>query len=119
MGNQILFVDDDAEWRAMVTAGLKEAGYQVRAVADASEALLQASDGGFSLIILDLDLAGENGLMLMNYLKCNYPTVPIVLYTGMEHEPEVVEQMRLLGARQYLRKGEISELAETVKKILD
>jgi DNA-binding response OmpR family regulator len=118
MGNRILFVDDDADWRTMVSTGLKEAGYNVLAVRDASEALLQTEEEGLALIVLDLDLGGENGLMLMKFLRRNHPNVPIILYTGMEHDPEAIERMRMLGASQYLRKGPMSELVQAIQKLL-
>jgi len=118
MAKKILFVDDDPEWRLMVSVCLREAGYQVLAVQGASEALLQTGDDGLSLIILDLDLGGENGLMLMKFLKRNHPAVPIILFTGMEHGEEAVERMRELGAQQYLRKGKMSELLAVIEKTL-
>jgi DNA-binding response OmpR family regulator len=118
MAKRILFVDDDAEWREMVSSGLKEAGYNVLAVRDAGEALLQTEEDDIGLIILDLDLGGENGLMLMKFLKRNHPSVPIILYTGMEHEPEAIERMQLLGANQYLRKGPLSELLRAIQTLI-
>ena len=119
MGKRILFVDDDADWRALVTSGLQEAGYQVLAVRDASEALLQTEEEGLGLIVLDLDLGGESGLMLMKFLKRNHPNVPIILYTGMEHDAEAIERMRMLGASHYLRKGPMSELVGAIQKLLN
>jgi DNA-binding NtrC family response regulator len=119
MAQKILFVDDDPDWRLMVSVCLKEAGYHVLAVQGASEALLQTGEDGLSLIILDLDLGGENGLMLMKFLKRNHPDVPIILYTGMEHDERAIERMRELGAQRYLRKGNVNELLEVVQRTLD
>jgi DNA-binding response OmpR family regulator len=118
MAKKILFVDDDPDWRLVVTACLKEAGYNVLAVRGASEALLQSGDAGLDLILLDLDLGGENGLMLMKFLKRNHPAVPIILYTGMKHDEEAIQRMRELGAQQYLRKGNMSELLAVIETIL-
>lgn len=118
MPNKILFVDDDPDWRSMVTTCLKDAGYNVLAVRDASEALLQTDEARLSLIILDLDLGGENGLMLMKFLKRNHPDAPIIIYTGIEHDEPAIQHMRELGADQYLRKGNMSELLAAVEKTL-
>ena len=92
--NLLASVDDDENWRRMVTVWLKDAGYNVLAVSNASEALLQAGESSPGLIVLDLDLGGENGLMLMKYLKQNHSDVPILLFTGMEHDDPAVERMR-------------------------
>lgn len=119
MAKKILFVDDDPDWRLMVSVCLKEAGYQVLAVQGAGEALLQTGEDSLSLIILDLDLGGENGLMLMKFLKRSHPEVPIILYTGMDHDEEAVERMRELGAQHYLRKGNVNELLGVVQRTLN
>lgn len=118
MAVRILFVDDDQAWRLMVTTCLKEAGYQVLAVKDASEALLQTGDAKLGLIILDLDLGGENGLVLMKFLKRHHPNVPIILYTGMQHGDEAIQRMQEQGARQYLRKGTMADLLKAVRAAL-
>jgi len=102
----------------MVSTWLRDAGYQVLAVQGASQALLQTGESRLSLIILDLDLGGENGLMLMKYLKRNHPGVPIILYTGMQHDEEAVQHMRAAGAQQYLRKGAKEDLLQAVKGFL-
>jgi two-component system response regulator HydG len=118
MAERILFVDDDPHWRMMVSTCLRDAGYQVLAVKDASEALLQSGEDRLALIILDLDLGGENGLMLMKFLKRSHPWVPILLYTGMQHDEEAVQRMREQGAQQYVRKGNLDDLIKAVKGIL-
>jgi DNA-binding response OmpR family regulator len=119
MGRRILFVDDDPGWRQTVTTWLEDAGYEVLAVQDASQALLQTGDAKLGLIILDLDLGGENGLMLMKSLQRNHPDVPIFLYTGMQHEEEKVARMRAQGAREYLQKGSREELLKAVQSVLN
>lgn len=118
MGKKILFVEDDQDWRLMVTTGLKDAGYEVLAVPGAAEALLQTSEAGFSLIILDLDLGGENGLMLLQHLKRNHPGAPIILHTGLEHDDLAIQNMLKHGAHHYVRKGAVSGLLAAVKSAL-
>ena len=66
------------------------------------------------LILLDLNLAGESGLTLMKYLRHNHPDVPILIFTGMEHDDTTVRSMLDQGADQYLRKGSTEELIVNV-----
>ncbi len=118
-GSRILFVDDDQGWRLMVCARLKDAGYDVLAVPGAGEALLQTGDAKVDLIILDLDLGGENGLMLMKHLKRQHPSAPVILYTGLPHHTEHdVRAMKEHGAAQYLRKGSMEDLLKAVQTTL-
>ena len=97
---------------------IQEAGYEAVAVSGAGEAVLQKDLDGLALIILDLDLGGENGLMLMKHLKRYHPTVPIIIYTGIEPEAQAVERMREQGAALFLKKGPMSELVAAVRRLV-
>ena len=116
MGKKILFIDDEADWREIVAATLKGVGHDVMTAKDASEAMQLGEGVKLGLIILDLNLAGESGMMLMRFLRRNHPDVPILLYTGMEHNEEAVKGMLLQGAAQYLRKGSMDELIKAVTR---
>ena len=96
-GKKILFVDDDKAWRDVVTVALQDAGYEIRTAKDASEAMLLTEGSNLGLIILDLDLGGEDGLMLMKFFKHNQPGVPIILYTGMKHDEDAIHRDAATG----------------------
>lgn len=114
MAKKVLFVDDDSNWREVVSSSLQDAGYEVICARDASEAMEKALGEELGLIILDLNLAGESGLTFMKYLKHNLPDVPILLFTGMDHDDVTVRAMLDQGADQYLRKSGTEELIVTV-----
>ena len=115
MSKKILFVDDEPEIRSLVATSLQGAGYEVLTAADATEAMSLAEGVSLGLIILDLNLSGESGLALMKFLKRNYPSVPIILYTGHEHDDQQVATMLEKGAHRYVRKGTVEELVEVVR----
>ena len=118
MARKVLFVDDDPHWRGLVQTFLKDAGYDVVAVRDAGEALLRIASIKPSLVLLDLDLGGENGLMLMKFVKLTHPQLPVIIYTGLEHDDEFVRRMLDQGAHQYLHKGSMQDLLGAVRKAL-
>ena len=76
----ILFVDDEQYWRDRVSACLAEAGFDVLAASDGSEAMQKAAGASLGLMIVDEDLAGESGVMLTGFLRRNHPDVPTMLY---------------------------------------
>lgn len=117
MENKILLVEDNKQWRRMAAGALQDAGFEVVSVSGAGEAALQKDLSDLASIILDLDLGGENGLMLMKHLKRYHPNVPIMIYTGMEPDPKAVARMREQGASLFLRKGPMSELVSSVKSL--
>lgn len=110
MGKKVLFVDDEEEWRSMVESSLGSAGFDVLVANDASDAMRLAEATELGLILLDLNLAGENGMIFVKFLKLNHPDVPIVLYTDSEHDDAQVLEMLKGGVHQYLQKGSMEEL---------
>jgi len=83
---------------------------------DATEALAQAEESELGLIVLDLNLNGESGLVLMKFLKRNHPEVPILIYTALNHQEDEVKTLLQQGASQYLKKGSPEELVKAVKR---
>lgn len=116
MEKKILFVDDEQEWRALVTEGLKAAGHDIILAENASEAMERSEGVTLGLIILDLNLAGEDGLMLMRFLRVNHPGVPVIIYTGRDHDEATITRILTAGAVQYLRKGPMEELVRAVRR---
>jgi DNA-binding NtrC family response regulator len=114
MAKSILLVEDNLDWSRVAAAALEDAGYKITAVSGAAEALLQSDEHSFILIILDLDLGGENGLMLMKHLKRHHPHAPILICTGMDPSEPAVARMRDLGAAHFLKKGTMQELVSAV-----
>jgi CheY-like chemotaxis protein len=114
---KILFVDDEEDWRTVVAEVLRGIGHEVVTAADASEAMRLTDGDHLGLVIMDLNLAGESGLTLMDYLRCNQPNgVPFILYTGMEQDEATLEAMRQTGMSEYLRKGRMQELVGAVRR---
>lgn len=118
MPKTVLFVDDDAGWCARVSASLTNAGYDVRTARDASEAMACADGIDLGLIVLDLNLKGESGLMLMRFLKENHPGVPIILFTAFDHDDVTIQSMLGMGANRYLPKTDVDHLIVTVGSYL-
>jgi DNA-binding response OmpR family regulator len=115
---KILFVDDDRDWREIVAASLADAGYEVVTARDSAESMARMEQFEPDLITLDLDLAGESGLMLMSFLHRNQPGVPTILFTGLTHDDEQIQAMLRQGANQYVRKGPLEDLLKAVRVTL-
>ena len=114
MAKRILYVEDLEEWRSLVSSLLTPEGFEVVAAKDASEAMHAFDSAQFDLVILDLRLERESGIMLMRFLKRNHPEVPILLYTGLDHDDTTIEHLLKEGAEGYLHKGKMEELLTAV-----
>ena len=111
---KILFVDDEKQWRDKVCASLTEAGFEVLAASDGTEAMRQAAEHPLGLMIVDEDLAGESGIMLSWFLRRNHPDVPTMLYTSTEQDTNTTPDMISQAADLCLPKGSMEELIVNV-----
>jgi two-component system, OmpR family, response regulator len=111
---KILFVDDEAHWREMASTALAEAGFDVLAASDGSEAIQQAADARLGLMIVDEDLAGESGEMLTRFLRRNHPGVPTLLYTNHRHDSHQSPDRLHHGPDRCLHKGSMTDLLANV-----
>jgi two-component system, NtrC family, response regulator GlrR len=118
VGRTILFVDDDKICRVRIEDRLKGAGYEVVLAADATEAMALQHDVKLDAIVLDMNLDGEDGRVLMKFLKRNDPGVPIILYTCEEHDFSEVAAVMQQGAYRYVRKGSDDDLLDAIQKAL-
>jgi CheY-like chemotaxis protein len=83
---RLLVVDDEPVVRALITACLDGAGWEVDAVADGAAALDAASQTQPDLILLDVGLPGLSGPAVLQQLRAAPPTasIPILYLTGLE-----------------------------------
>lgn len=79
---RILVVDDTESILILMYRILKDLGYEVETVSNASEALEKFKIESFDLVITDFNMPGMNGVELAGALKALQPKVPIILYTS-------------------------------------
>jgi two-component system, OmpR family, response regulator len=98
----ILVVDDDPQIRALLEEYLAASGLRVSAAASGKEMLQILSDAAIDLVVLDLRLAGEDGMAIARSLR-DQSAIPIVMLTGVREEADRVMGLEL-GADDYLTK---------------
>jgi len=99
---KILVVDDDADLAAVVAFALRDAGYLTLVANDGAAALALAEAERPSLVVLDLNLPGGDGLDLLPRLLSFGPLSVLVL-SVRSGEEDVVRALDL-GADDYLTK---------------
>ncbi|MCC8190540.1 MAG: sigma-54 dependent transcriptional regulator, partial [Planctomycetes bacterium] len=102
-GGTILFVDDDASLRTVVSIALAKDGHTVATAASGEEALERSAAQTYDLVIQDVRMPGMNGLELLQRLTVLTPDVPVVVMTAYSTWDVAVEAMRL-GAFDYIKK---------------
>jgi two-component system response regulator GlrR len=100
---KLLIVDDDENLLELARTRLNAANYDVIAALDAEEAIKVAKSGAFDLSIVDLRLADQDGMTLMESLHSVNPGMPVIILTGHASVEGAVEAMKR-GAYTYLTK---------------
>jgi len=113
----ILIVDDDTEIRTLLRGYLERNGLRATAVAD-GRAMRAALEGGrFDLVILDLMLPGEDGLVLCRDLRAR-SNLPVIMLTARGEETDRIVGLEM-GADDYLAKPfNPRELLARIKAVL-
>ncbi len=101
--NQLLVVDDDTAMREMLASLFRDRGYMVCEAASANEAIEQASDVPFDVILSDIRMQGRSGIEMIGELRELRPDTPVVLMTAFGSIDSAVESMRA-GAFDYITK---------------
>ncbi|AMN54391.1 MULTISPECIES: response regulator transcription factor [Stappiaceae] len=99
----ILFVEDDTETATYVSKGLTAEGHVVDHLSDGKEALVQAMNSDYDLLILDRMLPGLDGLLLLKALRTAKIETPAILLTAMGSVDDRVSGLRG-GADDYMVK---------------
>jgi two-component system response regulator GlrR len=100
---KILVVDDDKNLLELAKTRLAAANYGVTVALGQEEALEAVNNESFDLAIVDLRLADEDGITLMEKLHALFPGMPVIILTGHASVEGAVDAMKR-GAYTYLTK---------------
>ncbi len=98
----ILAIDDDPAMRQLIADYLGENDVRVTTVATGEEMSRVLAEQAIDAIVLDLRLAGEDGMDLAKKVR-GESTIPIIMVTGRKEEADRVMGLEL-GADDYITK---------------
>ncbi len=99
----LLIVDDEANTLASLSRAFRLAGHEATVCDNAAKALEIAKAQKFDLILSDVVMPGRNGLALLEDLKNQGVTAPVVMMSGQADIAMAVQATRL-GAMDFLEK---------------
>jgi DNA-binding NtrC family response regulator len=101
--SRILIVEDEDNARKGYEALLRRWNFEVLGVASGEEALAKFQDFQPSVILLDVELPGMNGLDLLTHLGEEIQRIPVIIITGRGSDERVVQAIEA-GAYWYIEK---------------
>jgi two-component system, NtrC family, response regulator GlrR len=116
---KLLVIDDDRNLLEIIKIRLESLDYEVTAIRDEEEAKQVVAAQDFDLAVIDLQLAHQDGISLMEEIHLMSPAMPAIILTAHGSIESAVEAMKR-GASTYLTKPfDARELALHVKRALE
>jgi two-component system OmpR family response regulator len=113
----ILVVDDEAEITELLRRYLTQQGFTVSTAGNGTEMRRLMSEASVDLVLLDLGLPGEDGLMLMRSLR-EASSVAVIVITGRGEQVDRIVGLEV-GADDYVTKPfDLRELVARIRSVL-
>jgi DNA-binding response OmpR family regulator len=116
---RILFLDDDDVNRMLIRINLEHAGYEVDSAEDGEDAISQAQNQSFDLIILDLLMPAPDGFAVFQRFRelSIASRTKILILTVLGLEPQVMELMQQ-GAHHLKKDDAPEQLVQKVRELI-
>lgn len=119
-GERILLIEDEPVLRTMATRILAEHGYRVQAAGSSTEGidLFTQAGGDFDLLLSDVVLPDQNGIVTADYLQQRKPELAVVLCSGYTDERS---RWRAIEERKYIflqKPYPLDDLLRTIRTAL-
>jgi two-component system OmpR family response regulator len=117
--DHVLIVDDDRGIRELLATYLEKNGMRVSLAANGRQMRAALEQGAPDLIVLDLMLPGEDGLVLCRELRASkFRAVPVLMLTARDEEADRIVGLEM-GADDYLPKPfAVRELLARIRAVL-
>ena len=114
---KILVVDDEAAIRLLYKEELTDEGYEVATYEGDHGLLDRIAEERPDLVILDIKLAGHDGLELLQEIRNRYYDLPVILCSAYE---VFKRDMKAIAADAYVVKSsDLTQLKKAVRRALE
>jgi DNA-binding NarL/FixJ family response regulator len=114
-----ILVDDHTLFVDVIRALLERLGFDVIAVAGSAEDALTLSDERPDLVLVDVGLPDQSGLVLGPTLMAMFPDAKVLALTALD-DPRAVEEAARAGFHGYLLKDQpVAQFSESIRAALE
>ncbi len=112
---KILVVDDQPEVANQISAYLEHMGFSTVVVNSVEAALVIFKPDLFELVISDVLMPGKNGFDMVQFIKNDYPEIPVALISGY-FDQHMKDCQKILNIERIYQKP---VFLKTIKQILN
>lgn len=99
----VLLVDDDPKFVKILQEFLELNGFRVVTASSGEEAVERLRHVFVGVVLLDIKMAGMDGLLTLKRIRVAQPNLPVIFITNVDEET-IREEARILGAHEYIVK---------------
>jgi len=103
LGKRILIVDDQDTILVFLRDRLEQLGFAIFTASSKAEAFELLQKDSFQGILLDLEMPGMDGLSMLNQLRKQSKSVPVIVMSADPTQTAMIKAIEA-GARDYLTK---------------
>lgn len=119
MNQRLLIVDDEPQIRELLGLYLEQKGFEISRAGTSQECLDLVASSESELVVLDINLAEEDGLKLLTQIKVQHPDTKVVMLTGMGFDDDLLREALSRGADGYVSKMlPFDELLAAIRRVL-
>src|SRR4051812_8291758 len=115
----LLIVDDERSLRFSIREWAMDAGFQALEATGGREALERTREQSVDAVLLDLKLAGEDGLDVLKRLRQDDPDLPVIMLPGPGTVRHAVEATRLGAFDFMLKPPDLAHLGVVLERAME
>ena len=114
-----LVVDDNRLLNRFLVTYLRSKGHSCSSLTDGSKVESWLNLNPCDAVILDIGMPKIDGLSLISIIRTTHTELPIIIFTGLGYDEEMMQAARYAGANGYVSKGlGPSEIYSAVMRVL-
>src|SRR5512135_953277 len=115
----VLIVDDEPNAVRVLSAILKQAGYQVLESMSADSAISVIGKGNVDAIITDVKMPAKDGFHLFQYVSDNHPEIPVMFLTAYGTVESAVNAMTSGAYYYFIKPPDYPKLMKVLAKAIE
>ena len=100
-----LVVDDNRLLNRFLVTYLRSKGHACSSLTDGSKVESWLNLNPCDAVILDIGMPKIDGLSLISIIRTDHADLPIIIFTGLGYDEEMMQAARYAGANGYVSKG--------------
>ena len=117
---KILIVDDDREFRLLISTQLRSRNRVVFDAADVIQAISLAHEKRPDVILLDIELPGGDGFLILERFKANtlFSAIPVIIVTARDRKVVEEKALRSGAAASFQKPVALEGLFTVIEQVL-